>query len=92
MGALLAYPIGDKYGRRIGIVLACGIFSIGVALQTASTTLPLFVAGRVFAGLGVGVTSCLVPMYQSECAPLSVPFFFSSLFLSPSSLTPQTQK
>lgn len=69
VGALLAYPIGDKYGRRIGIVLACGIFSIGVALQTASSKIGLFVAGRVFAGLGVGITSCLVPMYQSECAP-----------------------
>lgn len=69
VGALLAYPIGDRYGRKIGIMIACAIFSIGVALQTASTTIPLFVVGRVFAGLGVGVASCLVPMYQSECAP-----------------------
>ncbi|KAA1088884.1 Solute carrier 2 (Facilitated glucose transporter) member 8 [Puccinia graminis f. sp. tritici] len=69
VGALLAYPIGDRFGRRIGIMIACAIFSVGVALQTASTTIPLFVVGRVFAGLGVGVASCLVPMYQSECAP-----------------------
>ncbi|KAI7966442.1 hypothetical protein MJO29_002190 [Puccinia striiformis f. sp. tritici] len=69
VGALLAYPIGDRYGRRIGIMIACAIFSVGVALQTASSTIPLFVVGRVFAGLGVGVASCLVPMYQSECAP-----------------------
>lgn len=27
------------------------------------------VVGRVFAGLGVGLVSCLIPMYQSECAP-----------------------
>jgi MFS family permease len=53
-------------------MIACAIFSVGVALQTASTTIPLFVVGRVFAGLGVGVASCLVPMYQSECAPLSI--------------------
>ncbi|PLW35160.1 hypothetical protein PCASD_11245 [Puccinia coronata f. sp. avenae] len=69
VGALLAYPIGDRFGRKIGIMIACVIFSVGVALQTASTTIPLFVVGRVFAGLGVGVASCLVPMYQSECAP-----------------------
>ncbi|KNZ48329.1 hypothetical protein VP01_574g9 [Puccinia sorghi] len=69
VGALLAYPIGDRFGRRVGIMIACAIFSIGVALQTASTTIPIFVVGRVFAGLGVGVASCLVPMYQSECAP-----------------------
>nr|CAC41332.1 HXT1p [Uromyces viciae-fabae] len=69
VGALLAYPIGDRFGRRIGIMIACAIFSVGVALQTASTKIPMFVVGRVFAGLGVGVASCLVPMYQSECAP-----------------------
>ncbi|PLW07350.1 hypothetical protein PCANC_06994 [Puccinia coronata f. sp. avenae] len=69
VGALLAYPIGDRFGRRIGIMIACAIFSVGVALQTASSTIPLFAVGRVFAGLGVGVASCLVPMYQSECAP-----------------------
>jgi len=27
------------------------------------------VVGRVFAGLGVGLVSCLIPMYQSECSP-----------------------
>ncbi|KAG6908781.1 hypothetical protein DXG01_003310 [Tephrocybe rancida] len=27
------------------------------------------VVGRVFAGLGVGLVSCLAPMYQSECSP-----------------------
>ena len=45
------------------------IFSIGIACQTAAVTIPLFVIGRFIAGLGVGIISCIVPMYQSECAP-----------------------
>jgi MFS family permease len=45
------------------------VFAIGVAFQTAATAMPLFVIGRVVAGLGVGIVSCLVPMYQSECSP-----------------------
>ncbi|KAF9269149.1 MFS monosaccharide transporter [Marasmius fiardii PR-910] len=65
-GALLGAPIGDLLGRRWGIIIGCAIFCVGVAMQTASTAIPLFVVGRVFAGLGVGVISCLVPMYQSE--------------------------
>jgi sugar porter (SP) family MFS transporter len=68
-GALLGYPSSDFLGRRWGLILACGIFSIGVAFQTAATKTPLFVVGRVIAGLGVGIISCIVPMYQSECAP-----------------------
>ncbi|ORY49729.1 general substrate transporter [Leucosporidium creatinivorum] len=69
VGALGAYPVGDRLGRRFGIIAYLGLFCIGVALQTGATSIPPFVVGRVFAGLGVGGTSCLVPMYQSECAP-----------------------
>ncbi|CAF3142954.1 unnamed protein product [Rotaria sp. Silwood2] len=68
-GALLGYPAGDFLGRRWGLIVACLIFSIGVSFQVAATALPLFVAGRVVAGLGVGTISCIIPMYQSECAP-----------------------
>lgn len=38
------------------------LFSIGVACQTGGTTLRTFVVGRIFAGLGIGGTSCLVPV------------------------------
>ncbi|KAJ8495810.1 hypothetical protein ONZ45_g4611 [Pleurotus djamor] len=68
-GALLAAPTADILGRKWGIVAACLVFSVGVAMQTAAVAVPLFVVGRVFAGLGVGLVSCLVPMYQSECSP-----------------------
>ncbi|KAG8801970.1 hypothetical protein FRC16_010727 [Serendipita sp. 398] len=68
-GALFAAPMADIMGRRWGIVGACAVFSVGVAMQTAATAIPLFVVGRVFAGLGVGMVSCLVPMYQAESSP-----------------------
>lgn len=68
-GALLGAPVGDLMGRKWGLVFSCLVFSIGVAMQTAATAIPLFVVGRVFAGLGVGLVSCLAPMYQSECSP-----------------------
>ncbi|KAF8603793.1 general substrate transporter [Ceratobasidium sp. AG-I] len=68
-GALLAAPMGDFLGRKWGIVAASLVFSVGVALQVGSLNMPVFVVGRVFAGLGVGMMSTLVPMYQSECAP-----------------------
>ncbi|SCZ89635.1 BZ3500_MvSof-1268-A1-R1_Chr9g10507 [Microbotryum saponariae] len=71
-GALSAYPAGDFLGRRFGIIAFLGLFCIGVALQTAATTIGPFAVGRVFAGLGVGGSSCLVPLYQSECAPKSI--------------------
>ncbi|GAA5836437.1 hypothetical protein JCM3766R1_001595 [Sporobolomyces carnicolor] len=71
-GALLAFPAGDMLGRRFGIISFLCLFFIGVALQTAAKNIATFVVGRVFAGLGVGGTSCLVPMYQAEVAPKAI--------------------
>ncbi|KAF8165953.1 monosaccharide importer [Crassisporium funariophilum] len=70
-GALLAFPMGDMVGRKWGIVASCVVFSLGVGLQL-DTKWATFVVGRVIAGFGVGLVSCLVPMYQSECAPKSI--------------------
>ncbi|KAJ6615536.1 monosaccharide importer [Mycena sp. CBHHK59/15] len=70
-GALLAFPMGDMVGRKWGIVCSCIIFSLGVGLQL-DTKWATFVVGRVIAGLGVGLVSCLVPMYQSECSPKNI--------------------
>lgn len=59
-GALLAAPLADKVGRRWGMLLSASIvFNLGIILQTIATALPMFVAGRVFAGLGVGLISAM---------------------------------
>ncbi|OGE46667.1 hypothetical protein PENARI_c103G01247 [Penicillium arizonense] len=70
VGALAAGIIADITGRRWGIIISVMLpFNLGVALQTAATAQPLFIAGRFFAGLGVGLVSAQVPMYQSETLP-----------------------
>ncbi|KAG2002725.1 hypothetical protein GB937_009597 [Aspergillus fischeri] len=78
-GALGAAPMGDIIGRRWGLIASNGVFVLGVILQTIATSIPPFLAGRFFAGLGVGLISALakvlttavrqVPLYQSETAP-----------------------
>ncbi|KAJ5926223.1 hypothetical protein N7516_007996 [Penicillium verrucosum] len=68
-GALGAAPVADTVGRRWGMIIESVVFVFGVILQTISTSIPLFVAGRFFAGLGVGLLSATVPLYQSETAP-----------------------
>ncbi|KAG9519001.1 general substrate transporter, partial [Aureobasidium melanogenum] len=68
-GALLAAPTGDLLGRKLGLMSWLAVFCVGVVLQTAATAIPLFVAGRTIAGLGVGGISALIPLYQSETAP-----------------------
>lgn len=70
-GALLAFPMADIVGRKWGIIASCSVFCLGVGLQL-DTHWATFVVGRVIAGFGVGLVSCLIPMYQSECAPKSL--------------------
>jgi SP family myo-inositol transporter-like MFS transporter 13 len=61
--------IADKYGRKLPIFLACGVFVIGTILQTAAYHLPQFAVGRFVVGLGVGSAAMIVPLYISELAP-----------------------
>jgi MFS family permease len=58
-GALTAAPIADAIGRRMGLIVSTFVFILGVILQTAATKIPLFVAGRFFAGFGVGLISAI---------------------------------
>ena len=59
-GALTAAPAGDFFGRRLGLMVSTLVFTLGVILQTAAVDIPLFVAGRFFAGYGVGMVSTAV--------------------------------
>lgn len=58
-GALAAAPLSDLIGRRLGLLATLVVFCFGVVLQTISVAIPLFVAGRFFAGFGVGLISAL---------------------------------
>lgn len=53
-GAIIAGDVADWIGRRPTVISGCGIFAVGVALQTAVINLAMIVAGRLIAGLGVG--------------------------------------
>ncbi|KAH9894601.1 general substrate transporter [Xylariomycetidae sp. FL2044] len=68
-GALIAAPFGDWIGRRLSIIASIGVFCFGVIFQVCADAIPMLVAGRFFAGVGVGSVSVLVPLYQSEMAP-----------------------
>lgn len=46
VGALLAAPLGDKLGRKLSLIIAVGIFSVGVLFQTIAMQIPMLVVGR----------------------------------------------
>lgn len=58
-GALFSPFLADRVGRRMGLLLSTWVFNLGVVLHTVATSIPLFLAGRFFAGLGVGLISAM---------------------------------
>ncbi|EIW69408.1 hypothetical protein TREMEDRAFT_56909 [Tremella mesenterica DSM 1558] len=71
-GALIAGDCADFLGRRITVVIGCGIFIVGCILQTASHGFGLLIAGRLVSGFGVGFISAIIILYMSEIAPRKV--------------------
>jgi MFS family permease len=65
-GCVLNFAIGDLLGRRYMIWLAMGLIIVGATLQTSAYTLAHLIVGRIITGLGTGIDSSTVPMYQSE--------------------------
>lgn len=71
-GALASSAFADYIGRRLSLILACGIFMVGVLLQVAETTVLCLVNGRLIAGVGVGFISAVTILYLSEIAPRKI--------------------
>ncbi|KAF2274174.1 MFS monosaccharide transporter-like protein [Westerdykella ornata] len=69
ISSLAVGKIGDILGRRRTILYGAIIFVIGGALQTFATGMLMMLLGRITAGVGVGVLSTIVPVYQSEISP-----------------------
>ncbi|KAL2015972.1 hypothetical protein VTK56DRAFT_4485 [Thermocarpiscus australiensis] len=69
ISSLTVGRIGDIIGRRKTIFYGSCIFFVGGALQTFARNMTMMMVGRVLAGLGVGMLSTIVPVYQSEISP-----------------------
>ncbi|PPQ94928.1 hypothetical protein CVT25_004414 [Psilocybe cyanescens] len=59
--------LADSFGRRITIQIGAAIYIVGGVLQTVAHSMDMMLAGRFFAGFGVGIVSDLAPLYQVKC-------------------------
>jgi MFS family permease len=67
--SLVVGRLGDIIGRRKTILYGSMIFFVGGALQSFARGMPMMLLGRIIAGVGVGMLSTIVPVYQSEISP-----------------------
>lgn len=73
VGALAGAYTADWFGRRRSLSIGVLVFIVGNIIQiTAMESWVHLTIGRIVAGLGVGVLSIGVPMFQSECCPREI--------------------
>lgn len=63
----LAHPAADRLGRRYAALAGMGVLCLGQALQAAAggpSALAMILSGRVISGVGTGIVSTSVPLYQ----------------------------
>lgn len=84
LGAILSTPfsalISDRLGRRWSILSGSFIMILGVIMQCASTTIALFIAGRVVVGFGITLALAAAPVLISELVHPRHRVFFGSLY------------
>ncbi|KDP33673.1 hypothetical protein JCGZ_07244 [Jatropha curcas] len=79
IGSLAAGRTSDYIGRRYTIVLAAATFLIGALLMGLAPSFTFLMAGRVVAGIGVGYSLMIAPVYAAELSPAMTRGFLSSL-------------
>ncbi|KAH7316942.1 quinate permease [Stachybotrys elegans] len=72
-GALIAFTICDKLGRLWATRQLCMVWIIGIVIFMLNNGhLGAVYAGRFIAGIGIGQTAVVGPVYLAEIAPASV--------------------
>lgn len=66
VGCILTCFIGERLGRRKTIIIGCSIHVIGGILQATPHTVAQLIVGRLVAGLGNGLITSTLPVWQAE--------------------------
>ncbi|KAL4816937.1 general substrate transporter [Aspergillus spinulosporus] len=70
IGCLVIWPVTNTVGRRKALALCSLTFCIGVLFEILTFhSLALFYTGRILAGLGVGGSTTVAPIYLAEMSP-----------------------
>lgn len=69
--ATMAGWLSGKLGRRSAILVASALLTVGSMLMGYAPNMSTMIIARLITGAGLGFSSHTVPLYISECAPIS---------------------
>ncbi|KAK5625934.1 hypothetical protein RRF57_001650 [Xylaria bambusicola] len=68
----VSHPVSDRLGRRYAALIGIIVVAIATAFEAGANgpgAYSILIVGRIISGLGIGMISTSVPLYQSEVAP-----------------------
>jgi MFS transporter, SP family, arabinose:H+ symporter len=71
VGALVAGPTTDRFGRKSLLITDAAIYAIGAILSALTVDAPMLLASRTLIGLAIGADSAIATAYIAEFAPRS---------------------
>ncbi|WP_256202733.1 sugar porter family MFS transporter [Sulfuracidifex tepidarius] len=69
IGAIVAGPLTDKYGRKSILIVDALIYAIGAVVSALTVNADVLLVARTFIGLAVGADSAIATAYIAEYAP-----------------------
>ena len=69
VGAILAGPAADRFGRKTLLIVDAGIYAAGAILSAVTPNAPVLLAARTLIGLAIGADSAIATAYIAEYAP-----------------------
>lgn len=71
-GTLITGYFTDRFGRKLPLILAAGIFTVSSILMGWAPNHAQLILWRIVAGIGVGAASMLSPLYIAEVSPAAI--------------------
>ncbi|WRX22591.1 Major facilitator [Theobroma cacao] len=72
VGSFTGGALADKFGRTRTFQLDAIPLIIGAVLSSTAQTIQTMIIGRLLAGIGIGISSAIVPLYISEISPTEI--------------------
>ncbi|RWR85355.1 hexose transporter [Cinnamomum micranthum f. kanehirae] len=72
VGSFTGGALADKFGRTRTFQLDAIPLAVGAFLSATAQSVQTMIIGRLLAGIGIGISSAIVPLYISEISPTEI--------------------
>lgn len=80
VGQVLLQYATDAIGRKPALLIIWAVLVVSIFIETFASRWDHWLVAKLFAGMGVGMLQCTVPLYLSEIAPTQLRGFFINAY------------